>query len=496
MKAFSQIKDDKVVIALFDTLREGGTDGYLVGGMVRNILLHQPGGIDYDIAIGGDAALVSSALSERLGGSAFLLDRASTLYRVVKKTDGTLVTVDIAPYRGGSIDTDLDARDFTVNAMALSLNTLFDDEQPTLYDPLGGERDCARRILRPVSGEICDDDPLRGLRAIRLSAQYGFTIDDALMKLIREKASLLNRIAMERVRDELFTILLCREPHRFIHLLSEMRILPHILPEMRRWNTLVIGEDFPYSEYAVKVDGGERGYTLFNHALDTVREAELLLEGIDATLPGYGTHIKEHLEEQIGGITRRGLFLFAALLHDMGKPCSMEVDEKRVRFFGHDSLGGEMVQRVGRRLRLSRRATTIIARVVANHHRAFNLASLERRTFRSKLRFFRAIGGEGGIDLLLLALADAKATRGGDDPTLLAVVREMVAFYYDTYKAEESKPLLTGSDVMTLFGMPQGALIGRVLDEVVRAEEEGAVGNREEAVRHIREWLSSAGADR
>ena len=79
------------------------------------------------------------------------------------------------------------------------------------------------------------------------------------------------------------------------------------------------------------------------------------------------------------------------------------------------------------------------------------------------------------------------------DLTLLAVVREMVAFYYDTYKAEESKPLLTGSDVMTLFGMPQGALIGRVLDEVVRAEEEGAVGNREEAVRHIREWLSSEG---
>jgi hypothetical protein len=72
----------------------------------------------------------------------------------------------------------------------------------------------------------------------------------------------------------------------------------------------------------------------------------------------------------------------------------------------------------------------------------------------------------------------------------------MVAFYYDTYRVEESKPLLTGSDVMTLFGMPQGALIGRVLDEVVRAEEEGAVGNREEAVRHIREWLSSAGADR
>jgi poly(A) polymerase len=376
------------------------------------------------------------------------------------------------------------------------LNTLFDDEQPTLYDPLGGERDCRRRILRPVSGEICDDDPLRSLRAVRLSAQYGLTIDDDLKMFIREKAPLLKRVAMERVRDELFTILLCREPHRFIHLLNEMRILPHILPEMRRWNTLVIREDFPYSEYAVKVDGRERVDTLFNHALDTVREAELLLEGIDATLPGYGTHIKEHFEEQIGGISRRGLFLFAALLHDMGKPRSMEVDEKRVRFFGHDSLGGEMVQRVGRRLRLSRRATTIISRDVANHHRAFNLASLERRTFRSKLRFFRAIGGEGGIDLLLLALADAKATRGGDDPTLLAVVREMVAFYYDTYKAEESKPLLTGSDVMTLFGMPQGALIGRVLDEVVRAEEEGAVGNREEAVRHIREWLSSEGGCR
>ena len=64
---------------------------------------------------------------------------------------------------------------------------------------------------------------------------------------------------MERVRDELFTILLCRESYRFIHLLNEMRILPHILPEMRRWNSLVIGEKFPYSEYAVKEDGSERG---------------------------------------------------------------------------------------------------------------------------------------------------------------------------------------------------------------------------------------------
>ena len=68
------------------------------------------------------------------------------------------------------------------------------------------------------------------------------------------------------------------------------------------------------------------------------------------------------------------------------------------------------------------------------------------------------MGGEGGIDLLLLALADAKATRGGDDPALLAVVREIVAFYYDTYTVEESKPLLTGADVMTLLGdTPGGA---------------------------------------
>ncbi|MFQ5585473.1 MAG: HD domain-containing protein [Thermodesulfobacteriota bacterium] len=480
---------------LYDIIRERSTDGYLVGGMVRNMLLSYPRGLDYDVAVDGDAGIVSRTLAARLGGSVFPLDRESGLYRVVKRGDGRCITVDIAPYRGGSIDADLNARDFTVNAMAVPLNAFW-GEQPVLYDPLGGERDCIRRVLRPVSEGICDDDPLRGLRAVRLSAQYGLTMDDDLKTLIREKAPLLGRVAMERVRDELFTILLCKESCRSIQLLNELGILPSILPEMKGWNTLVVGDGFPFSHYASNGGGPEKGCTLFHHALDTVREADLLLEGIKNAVPDHAALVREHFDERIGGVSRRSLLLLAALLHDAGKPHCMWVDERRVRFFGHDRLGGEMAQKAGRRLRLSRRATAMLARVVANHHRVFNLASLERRTFRSRLRFFRSMGGGEGIDLLLLALADARATRGGDDPALLSVVREMVAFYYNTYTVEESEPLLTGSDVLKLFHLPEGAIIGRVLDEVVRAEEEGIVRNRDEAVRHIREWLSLEGADR
>ena len=169
-----------------------GEDAWVVGGAVRDELLGRPV-FDLDIAC-REPERAARALMARSGDAVFPLSTQFGAWRVVLDRSHT---VDFSPLQGGSIERDLAARDFTVNAIAVPLA----GGEP--LDPFGGRADLERCILRPLSERVFDDDPLRLFRAVRLEDELGFRLDPAAEELIRARAGLADRPAGERVLDEL-----------------------------------------------------------------------------------------------------------------------------------------------------------------------------------------------------------------------------------------------------------------------------------------------------
>lgn len=169
-----------------------GEDAWIVGGAVRDELLGRPV-LDLDIAC-REPERAARAYGQRTRGAVFPLSAQHGGWRVAFR-DGT--TVDFTPVHGGSIESDLSTRDFTVNAIAVPL------EGGDAVDPHGGRDDIARRLLRVVSPRVFDDDPLRLLRAVRLEDELGFALDPESERLVRERAPLVARPAGERIFDEL-----------------------------------------------------------------------------------------------------------------------------------------------------------------------------------------------------------------------------------------------------------------------------------------------------
>jgi len=345
-----------------------------------------------------------------------------------------------------------------------------------VVDPFGGIIDAGARIVRRVSGAVFDDDPLRLMRAVRLSTEYGLVIEESTWERLVSRASLISNVSPERARDELVRLMNSPGASIGVRLLLSSGLMGELIPETKGWDD---------------VDG----YDLMGHSLAVLDEAGSLLRNIsEETFPGLSGRLTE-LFARPAPVSNAVLFRLAALLHDFGKAHTLTREDGRLRFIGHDAEGAKRVAKVMERLRFSRRNSALLAALVKNHHRVFMLASLKERTFRARSHFFRATEGEPGVMLLCLALADAKATRGGEDPALLEVVLETLRFYYDVFLVKRPAPLMTGCDVISSFGLSEGPLVGEVLRKVSEGVETGAVRNELEALEYAGKWLRSKQSD-
>lgn len=489
MVAFSvmdikNLKEDPIIKGVYTTSRMFGVKTYLVGGVIRNLILSNATGCDYDIAMSGEVERITNLIARSVGGSPFPLDKELGSFRVTIKKGGLPIHLDLSPIKGNDILEDLSSRDFTINAMAVDLDCLFRGEL-SILDPFGGLGDGRKGIIRVVGPRTFQEDPVRLLRAVRFSSQYGLAIEEGTKRDIMTSAGLLGLSSRERVRDEFFIILINPSASRYLKELHTLGLLREIIGEVKIWETL-------------------RGYDLLSHTFSTVEETEVLLADLPGFIPEVSTPLLEHLQGKIGGVTRVGFVKLAAFLHDAGKPLTMKVESlhplslegrgggvrggegERIRFLGHEVEGEKIGKMVGRRLKLSKKAVALLARLIRNHHRVFGLASLEKVSHRSKAHFFRALEGGDGLDLLLISLADARATRGGDDPELSALVKDLVTFYFKVYAIHKPPPLLRGSDVMEILGIPEGVIIGRILRRLAEAEAEGIVKNKGEAIEFIK----------
>jgi poly(A) polymerase len=446
-----------------------GAAPVLVGGAVRDALLGRSPAVDLDVAMAGGALDVGRRLADGLGMAFVPLDTERGAARVVAPGH----RVDLADFRAPSLDEDLAARDFTVNALAVPLRALLRQGRAPVHDPLGGRADLRARRLRLAGPGVLADDPLRTLRGVRLGCTLGFRLTPATRTAIRQAAPAIATVAPERVRDELLALLAAPQTARGLRTADRLGVLTAVFPEvepMRR-----TPQPAPHR------------FDVLEHSLRAVDACDRLLVRLSALAP-FGDELAAHLAEPLGGgVSRAQVLKLATLLHDVSKPETRRTHRGRVRFFEHDVIGAARARGIGERLRLPERATAVLERLVRHHLRPMHLSAAAELTARARYRFFRDLGRDTR-DLLLLVLADASAV-GGESPFRLwprmTLVRELLAGWEEQRESSRREPLLRGGDVMVRFGLTPGPEVGRLLARAREAQDLGLVSTKDEALGYL-----------
>ncbi|MDE2059751.1 MAG: HD domain-containing protein [candidate division NC10 bacterium] len=458
---------------------------YLVGGYVRDLLLGRgrTRRADLDVVIWGEPERLGRDLVEALQGSLVRLD-PETVRVIIRSAEG-IVQIDINRPKGKTIEDDLAARDFTINALAVRVDTSalqpLSPNPLSLIDPTDGLNDLRAKRLRAIAPSALDRDPLRLIRAVRLAAELGFTIEDATGRWIIERASLLETVAGERLRDELFRILDTSPAVPWIERLDVLQLLKLLVPEVEALKSV------PASK--------PHRLPLWEHSLQTLWSVELLLTDLGRLFPEDAPWLRERLDREIeAGVTEIAILKLLALLHDVGKPETRSVQpDGRVRFLGHEQAGMPILARLCDRLRLGRLASNLVAGIEEHHLRPIRLSSATTVTARAQYRFFREAGDAAPL-VLLHSWADLRATIGEETQEFhrhQLFLRDAFRFYRTKFLASRAEPLLRGGDLIDLFGIVPGPFLGFVLDRLQEAQATGVINSRPEALAYTEEHLES-----
>ena len=413
------------VRALMDRLWAHGHAAYVVGGSVRDALLGRPAD-DWDLATDARPdrllAVFPAAVYENQFGTVAVREGDAVHEVTTFRSDH-----DYADFRrphrvefGDDIELDLARRDFTVNAIAWGAPADPDAPSPALVDPFDGAADIDGRTLRAVGDPPARfrEDALRMVRAVRLAATLGFTVEPATLGAIRDNAHLAAHVSGERLAAELGKLLAAERPSVGLRLMAETGLLAVVLPEL----------DAQRGVPQNKVEGED----LFDHTLRSV----------DAAPAG------------------RPVVRLAALLHDLGKPATIDDGP----FRGHEIVGAEMAERLLARLHLPRAAVGPVVHLVRNH-----MFTYEPDWGDAGVRRFIQRVGTGAIDdLFTLREADNVGSGAPVDAHHLADLKARVAAELAaSVVLDRSRLAIDGDDLMTELGLPQGPRLGRMLDELL-----------------------------
>jgi tRNA nucleotidyltransferase/poly(A) polymerase len=459
--------------AVEETARALGRPVWIVGGAVRDALLGLPV-TDWDLAV-PDAPAFAQALAEALGVHLTVLHEDLPTYRLVLKDQCSPqppCQLDLVQLRAATIEDDLLARDFTLNALAADvLNHAF-------LDPSDGLADLQHGLIRAIGLANLQADPLRCLRVYRFHSQFGFAVDEQTRRWVREVPLRIGNTAGERIGEELLKALEPPRAAETLRMMDEDRLLSRIFPEIEPTRGVE--------------QGGYHHLDVWGHTLEVVAELEQILLTPGRFLPRNEHAIQEYLDQH----HRRPILLLTALLHDLAKPPCRKRDERGWwRFFDHDIEGARIAGHIAHRLALRREHATLLRTLIRNHLRPLQLANQELPqdgreaqpiTMSALRRLFRDAHPDG-IGLLLLALSDARGCRGpstrpGYHEELAVVVDDMLARFLEYREQRAAKPLLTGNDLIEA-GYEPGECFGTVLAEVEDAYADGVVYTRAEALQ-------------
>lgn len=477
---------------------------YLVGGAVRDILTSRLSP-DLDFALPSNGISLARKIANALKADFVALDDERDTGRVVvTNEDGSRIFLDFATYRGATLEEDLRARDFTINAIAYNLH------DSTLIDPLDGARDIRAKIIRACSHSAFTDDPIRILRAVRQAAAFGFTIDRQTREWMKQAASKVGGVSVERQRDEIFKILGGPKASLSIRALEMLGVLSYLMPEL------------------LKMKGVEQSaphvYDVWTHTLSVMDYLDQIISGLrvgyDAEQTGdmftglLGLRLGRYREQFANYLSsplnvdrpHRSLLFFAALYHDVCKPYTKFIEDSgRIRFFDHDTKGAEVAAERARAFNLSNDEAERLHTVIEHHMRIHNFASrleAEGQTPSRKAiyRFFRDAGA-AGIDLILLALADLRGTRANeltiDTWTVyLDIARTLLENYWEKPEEIISPPrLLDGRDLMKELNLQPGRMVGQLLEAIRENQAAGKIETREQALAFAREEMTKVAGE-
>ena len=409
---------------------EAGYELYLVGGSVRDGLLHRPTH-DLDFATDAHPPVIKRLLARAQPDSRYDVGEK---FGTIGATFGEWV-VEITTYRseeyafasrkpavtfGTNLEDDLSRRDFTINAIA---------QEPTtggMLDPFHGLQDLQRGLIRAVGNPAARfrEDPLRMLRALRFAAELGFHIDAATLAAMREQARALEHVSTERIAVEMTRLLVAEQPAGSLEILCDTGLAEVVMPEL-----------LPLRGTS---QDDRRHKDVFGHTLKVV-------ENVPAT----------------------SLLRWAALLHDIGKPKTKTVQDGKVHFFRHETVGARMARRILRRLRCDRDSSERIQRLVAEHLRP-NLYTPDW-TDGAVRRFLRETEGITD-DLFALSRADITSYRRSRVEAGVARVNHLEARCRELQAQEDVAQLkspLDGNDLMTMFGRGPGPWIKPIKDHLL-----------------------------
>lgn len=359
----------KEIINIIKELHKSGFEAYAAGGCVRDIILNQKPN-DWDITTNASPEEI-----QKIFPHSFYTNKFGTVTVQTESDDETLQNVEVTTYRidlvysnkrhpdevkfTNNLKEDLARRDFTINAMALSIK----DEKYEMIDCFNGKSDLDHKIIRAVgdANERFNEDALRMLRAVRLAVQLNFTIEEKTFYALKKNAPLLEKISQERIRDEFIKMILSDYPAGAIKLLKDTSLINYVVPE------LIKGVGVAQNKHHI--------YSVFEHNLLSLQ------------------YCKSHkLEVRL-----------AALLHDIAKPAVKKGEGYNATFYNHDHLGAKFAKKILTRLHFPNETINKVYTLIYNHMFYYETDVVSEAGVR---RLLKRVGLENLKDLIELRIAD------------------------------------------------------------------------------------------
>lgn len=422
--------------------QEAGAEIYVVGGAVRDLLL----GLevkDWDFTTN----LTPEEMQRLFPKNGFYNNQFGTFSVVGKDKEIFEITTfrteqgyadkrhpDIIEW-GKTIEEDLQRRDFTINAIALK-------DGGEIVDLYKGQEDLRNRLIRCVGNadERFGEDALRMMRAVRIACQIGFVIEEKTFESIVKNASLINQIAAERIRDEIFKILVSPSPADGIRLLKNCGLLREIIPE------LLAG-----------IGVAQKGHHIddvWTHGLKTLQNCQ-----------------------SINPVTK-----LACLLHDVAKPVVMKGEGEARTFHGHEVVGARTAVKIGKRLKLSNKELDLLFRLTRWH--MFTVQ--ETQTDKAVRRFIRNVTPEYIDEMIAMRRADRVGSGARETSWRWELFKKrIIEVQKQPFSVKDLK--VDGNDVMEILKLKPSRKVGEILDELfAQVEEDPKLNEREVLLERIR----------